>query len=79
MTDMPSTSLGGVNRSGFFRFSLEHQMKKLILPVAIFISVIIAGKASEHFGLEGGWKIGLLCIVAAVVQILITRHQRTQR
>ncbi|HEK1691225.1 TPA: hypothetical protein SMR48_002458 [Pseudomonas putida] len=54
-------------------------MKKLILPVAIFISVIIAGKASEHFGLEGGWKIGLLCLVAAVVQILITRHQRTQR
>nr|WP_311044813.1 hypothetical protein [Pseudomonas sp. USTB-Z] len=50
-------------------------MNKLILPAAIFVSVIIAGRVSEHFGLDGSWKIGLLCLVAAVVQIAITRVQ----
>ncbi|WP_033693980.1 hypothetical protein [Pseudomonas sp. LAIL14HWK12:I7] len=54
-------------------------MNKLILPIAIFFSVLIAGKASEHFGLEGSWKIGLLCVVAAAVQIAVTRFQRLQQ
>ncbi|MFJ4349710.1 hypothetical protein ACIPZ5_02285 [Pseudomonas sp. NPDC089428] len=54
-------------------------MNKLILPVAIFVSVIIAGKLAEHFGLEGSWKIGLLCVVAACVQIAVNRIQRLQR
>ncbi|MFZ0155392.1 MULTISPECIES: hypothetical protein [Pseudomonas] len=54
-------------------------MNKLILPFAIFVSVIITGKICEHFGVEGSWKIGLLCLVAAAVQIAVTRYQRTQR
>lgn len=54
-------------------------MNKLILPVAIFVSVIIVGKLSEHFGVQGNWKVGLLCLVAAAVQIAVTRYQRTQR
>lgn len=54
-------------------------MNKLILPVAIFVSVIAAGKVSEHFGLEGGWKIGVLCLVAGAVQIAVTRFQRAPR
>ncbi|MCW2271551.1 hypothetical protein D3C77_14980 [compost metagenome] len=54
-------------------------MNKLILPVAIFVSVMLTGKISEHFGVEGSWKIGLLCLVAAAVQIAVTRYQRTQR
>lgn len=54
-------------------------MNRLILPAAIFVSVIIAGKISEHFGLEGGWKIGLLCLVAATAQIAVTRYQRTRQ
>ncbi|MFQ6574022.1 hypothetical protein [Pseudomonas sp. UM16] len=54
-------------------------MNKLILPVAIFVSVIITGKISEHFEVEGSWKVGLLCLVAAAVQIAVTRYQRTQR
>lgn len=54
-------------------------MNKLILPVAIFVSVIIAGKIAEHFGVQGSWKVGLLCLVAAVVQIAVARYQRTQR
>ncbi|WP_193393759.1 hypothetical protein [Pseudomonas putida] len=54
-------------------------MNKLILPVAIFVSVIAAGKLSEHFGLEGGWKIGVLCLVAGAVQIVVTRFQRPSR
>ncbi|PYG97312.1 hypothetical protein CVV67_28025 [Arthrobacter stackebrandtii] len=47
---------------------LEDPMNKLILPFAI-----------EHYGLEGSWKIGLLCLVAAAVQIAVTRFQRYQR
>ncbi|WP_449433190.1 hypothetical protein [Pseudomonas putida] len=54
-------------------------MNKLILPVAIFVSVIIAGKVSEHFGVAGSWKIGLLCLVAAAVQIAVSRFQRSRR
>ncbi|MNN98745.1 hypothetical protein D3C81_2182100 [compost metagenome] len=53
-------------------------MNKLILPVAIFVSVIVTGKIAEHFGLEGSWKIGLLCLVAFVVQIAVARFQRVQ-
>jgi len=58
---------------------LEDLMNKLILPVAIFVSVIIAGKVAEHFQLQGSWKIGVLCLVAAAVQILVTRYQRAQQ
>jgi len=47
--------------------------------VAIFVSVIIAGKVAEHFALEGSWKIGVLCLVAACVQIAVARIQRAQR
>ncbi|WP_322364198.1 hypothetical protein [Pseudomonas sp. Teo4] len=54
-------------------------MNKLILPVAIFVSVIVAGKAFEHFGVEGNWKIGMLCLVAAAVQIVVTRIQRARQ
>ncbi|PLU85059.1 hypothetical protein ACK56M_14500 [Pseudomonas sp. s4] len=54
-------------------------MSKLILPAAIFLSVIIAGKAAEHFGVQGSWKVGLLCVVAAVVQIAVTRFQRSRQ
>ncbi|HEN8801792.1 hypothetical protein HP546_02070 [Pseudomonas sp. CM25] len=54
-------------------------MNKLILPVAIFFSVLISGKIAEHYGLEGNWKIGLLCLVAAAVQIAVSRFQRAQR
>lgn len=62
----------------FYRSPLEDVMNKLILPVAIFVSVIIAGKLFEHFGVEGSWKIGLLCLVAAAVQIAVSRFQRTR-
>ncbi|WP_085674344.1 MULTISPECIES: hypothetical protein [unclassified Pseudomonas] len=54
-------------------------MNKLILPVAIFVSVILAGKLAEHFGLEGSWKIGVLCLVAACVQIAVNRIQRSRQ
>lgn len=58
---------------------LEDPMNKLILPFAIFVSVIITGKIAEHYGLEGSWKVSLLCLVAAAVQIAVTRFQRHQR
>ncbi|BAW23930.1 hypothetical protein N5K35_24390 [Pseudomonas sp. GD03651] len=58
---------------------LEDPMNKLILPFAIFVSVLLTGKIAEHYGLEGSWKIGLLCLVAAAVQIAVTRFQRYQR
>lgn len=61
------------------RSPLEAPMNKLILPAAIFFSVLIAGKLAEHFGLEGSWKIGLLCLVAAAVQIAVSRLQRMQQ
>lgn len=54
-------------------------MNKLILPVAIFVSVIIAGKIAEHYEVQGSWKIGLLCVVAAAVQIAVTRYQRSRQ
>ncbi|KIY40688.1 hypothetical protein TZ03_11110 [Pseudomonas sp. 10-1B] len=54
-------------------------MNKMILPFAIFFTVLITGTIADHYGLEGSWKIGLLCLVAAVVQIAITRFQRAQR
>lgn len=54
-------------------------MNKLILPVAIFVSVILAGKIAEHYEVQGNWKIGVLCLVAAAVQIAVTRYQRSQQ
>ncbi|MEB6590725.1 MULTISPECIES: hypothetical protein [Pseudomonas] len=54
-------------------------MNKMVLPFAIFFTVLITGTIADHYGLEGSWKIGLLCLVAAVVQIAITRFQRAQR
>lgn len=54
-------------------------MNKMVLPFAIFFTVLITGTIADHYGLEGSWKIGLLCFVAAVVQIAITRFQRAQR
>ncbi len=58
---------------------LEALMNKLILPVAIFVSVIIAGKIAEHYEVQGSWKIGVLCVVAAAVQIAVTRYQRSRQ
>ena len=58
---------------------LEDPMNKLILPFAIFVSVIITGKIAEPYGLEGSWKVGLLCLVAAAVQITVPSFQRRQR
>lgn len=54
-------------------------MNKMILPFAIFFTVLITGTIADHYGLEGSWKIGLLCLVAAAVQITISRFQRAQR
>ncbi|HDS1816311.1 hypothetical protein [Pseudomonas putida] len=54
-------------------------MNKLILPVAIFVCVIIAGKVAEHFEVQGSWRIGLLCLVAAAVQIVVSRFQRSRQ
>lgn len=58
---------------------LKTPMNKLILPVAIFLSVILAGKVAEHYAVEGSWRIGLLCLVAMVVQIVVSRIQRARR
>lgn len=54
-------------------------MNKLILPLAIFVCVIIAGKICEYFGVESSWRIGVLCIVAAAVQVVVTRYQARRR
>ncbi|MGE8059139.1 hypothetical protein [Pseudomonas sp. NPDC089547] len=51
-------------------------MNKLILPTAIFVTVMIVGTIADNFGLTGGWKIGVLCLVAGAVQIVVTRLQR---
>lgn len=59
--------------------SVVFAMNKLILPVAIFFSVILAGKVAEHYAVEGSWRIGLLCLVAMVVQIVVSRIQRARR
>ncbi|WP_306580006.1 hypothetical protein [Pseudomonas sp.] len=54
-------------------------MNKLILPAAIFVSVMIVGTIADNFGVEGGWKIGVLCLVAGAVQVVVTRFQRARR
>ncbi|MBK4995210.1 hypothetical protein IAE39_003384 [Pseudomonas sp. S37] len=54
-------------------------MNKLILPFAIFFTVLIVGTIADNFGLQGSWKIGLLCLVAATVQIVVSRFQRSKR
>ena len=54
-------------------------MNKLILPAAIFVSVMIVGAIADNFGVEGGWKIGVLCLVAGAVQFVVTRFQRAAR
>lgn len=58
---------------------LEAPMNKLILPCTIFFTVLIVGTIADNFGLQGSWKIGLLCLVAAAVQIVVSRFQRSQR
>ncbi|HEN8797504.1 TPA: hypothetical protein U8251_000016 [Pseudomonas putida] len=32
----------------------------MILPFTIFFTVLIVGTIGDYFGLQGGWKIGLL-------------------
>ena len=54
-------------------------MNKLILPFAIFFTVLIVGTIADNLGLQGSWKIGLLCLVAATVQIVVSRFQRSKR
>lgn len=54
-------------------------MNRLVLPTAFFASVILVGKLCEHYGLDTNLKVGLLCLVAAGVQIGITRYQRSRR
>lgn len=54
-------------------------MNRLILPAAIFTSVILVGKVCEHYGLDTNIKVVLLCLVAAGVQIGITRYQRSRQ
>lgn len=54
-------------------------MQKLLLPVAIFVSVIVVGKVCEHFGLSTNVKFGLVCVVAFVVQIEVSRYQRSRQ
>ncbi len=51
-------------------------MNKLLLPAAIFICVMAVGTVLEHFAVEGSVKVGLLCLVAAVTHIAVTRFQR---
>ncbi|NIF27121.1 hypothetical protein F3J44_12160 [Pantoea sp. Tr-811] len=57
----------------------ECWMQKLLLPVAIFVSVIVVGKVCEHFGLSTNVKFGLVCVVAFVVQIEVSRYQRSRQ
>ncbi|CAG8863559.1 hypothetical protein PS627_00497 [Pseudomonas fluorescens] len=54
-------------------------MNRLVLPAAIFASVLLVGKLCEHYGLDTNLKVGLLCLVAAAVQIGVTRYQRSRR
>ncbi len=53
-------------------------MNRLIVPAAIFISVMFVGKVFEHLGVEGNVKFGLLCLIAIVVQVVVTRHLRSR-
>ncbi|WP_313740667.1 hypothetical protein [Pseudomonas sp.] len=53
-------------------------MNKLVVPAAIFVSVLGVGQVCEHYGMSANWKIGVLCIVALVVQITVSRFQRRQ-
>lgn len=54
-------------------------MNKLILPVAIFVSVLAVGKVCEHYQMSTNWKIGVLCVVALVVQTVVNRFQRARQ
>ncbi|MDH0731850.1 hypothetical protein N5F23_14995 [Pseudomonas sichuanensis] len=54
-------------------------MQKLLLPIAIFVSVIAVGKVCEHYAMDPTLKIGLLCVVAAVIQIAFSRYQRSRQ
>ncbi len=54
-------------------------MQKLLLPIAIFVSVIGVGKVCEHYGVDPTLKIGLLCLVAAAIQIGFSRYQRSRQ
>ena len=54
-------------------------MNKLLLPVAIFVSVMLVGSVCEHYGMNPTLKVVLLCLVAAGVQIGVSRFQRAQR
>ncbi|NQD54133.1 hypothetical protein HP546_01985 [Pseudomonas sp. CM25] len=51
----------------------------MILPFTIFFTVLMVGTIGDYFGLQGGWQIGLLCLVAAAVQIAVSGFQRSQR
>ncbi|HDS1733154.1 MULTISPECIES: hypothetical protein [Pseudomonas] len=54
-------------------------MNKLLLPVAIFLSVLLVGKVCEHYGMDSTLKIGLLCLVAAAVQMGLSRYQKSRQ
>ncbi|AZL73434.1 hypothetical protein LOY46_10285 [Pseudomonas sichuanensis] len=54
-------------------------MQKLLLPIAIFVSVIAVGKVCEHYAMDPTLKVGLLCLVAAAIQIGFNRYQRSRQ
>ena len=54
-------------------------MNNLVLPAAIFISVMAVGTVLEHFAVQGSVKVGALCVVAAVTHIAVNRLQRGRR
>ncbi|MBJ9977767.1 hypothetical protein IAE35_18485 [Pseudomonas sp. S75] len=51
-------------------------MNRLMVPVAIFVSVLAAGKVCEHLGLSASWTIGISCLVAMLVTACVNRYQR---
>lgn len=63
---------------GYFFWLQGTVMNRLIVPAAIFISVMFVGKVFEHLGVEGNVKFGLLCLIAIVVQVVVTRHLRSR-
>jgi len=54
-------------------------MNKLLVPLSIFISVLAVGTICDHFGVSANWKIGLLIMVAMLVQVVVSGYQRWQR
>ncbi|MBK5002033.1 hypothetical protein IAE37_004309 [Pseudomonas sp. S31] len=54
-------------------------MNNLVLPAAIFISVMAVGTVLEHFAVQGSVKVGALCVVAAVAHVAVNRFQRSRR